>query len=277
MQIIDSHQHFWTYDPIHFNWIDHSMSALKQNFLPPDLEEIYKENGIHGCVSVQASSTEDETKTLLAHADKFDFIKGVVGWVDLQAANAHERLLVYKGNPKFKGVRHVLQSEPDEFMEQADFIRGISYLADLGLTYDILIYPRHLFYAYKLASKFPNQKFIIDHLAKPLIKYKNFNDWSALMNNFKEMPNVHCKVSGMVTEADWKHWGYKDFLQPLDKVTEIFGPERMLYGSDWPVCLLAASYKNVLDIIKTYTDKWSQNEKAKIFYENAIQFYNLVP
>lgn len=277
MQIIDSHQHFWTYEPIEYNWIEQSMSDLKQNFLPADLAEIYIENEIAGCVSVQAKSSEEETKTLLNHAANYHFIKGVVGWIDLLAENARERLLAYKTNPKFKGVRHVLQSEPNEFMEQPNFIRGISYLADLNLTYDILIYPRHLFNAYKLATQFPNQKFVIDHLAKPLIKYKNFNDWTTMMNNFKDLPNVYCKISGMVTEADWKHWGYKDFLQPLDRVSEIFGPDRMMYGSDWPVCLLAGSYKNVLDIVKTYTDKWTENEKAKIFYENAIQFYNLVP
>ncbi len=277
MQIIDTHQHFWTYDPLLYDWIDHSMSPLKQNFLPADLHLVYQEANVEGCIAVQAASTEAETTILLDYADHYDFIKGVVGWVDLLAENVKDRLKLFSDRSKFKGVRHIIQSESPEFMERPEFLRGIAILSEFNLTYDILIYPKHLFTAYQFAQKFPNQKFVIDHMAKPMIKHRNFNNWKDLMQNFASLPNVFCKVSGMITEADWKQWGYKDFLQPLDTVVEVFGADRLMYGSDWPVCLLAGSYKNVLDIIKTYTNNWSDDEKEKIFYKNATQFYNLVP
>ncbi len=275
MRIIDSHQHFWTYHPIDYDWIDDQMKVLKQDFLPDELSEIYKMNGIDACVTVQASSTEKETLELLQHASQHTFIEGVVGWTDLCSAKVSERLQHFKSFPKYKGVRHILQSEPDEFMERRDFLNGISLLAGLDLTYDILIYPKHLFAAYQFVKKFPNQKFVIDHLAKPYIRLKHFDHWRDLMLNFKDLPNVYCKVSGMVTEADWKGWRYTDFTPVLDTITEVFGSDRMMYGSDWPVCILAGSYKNVLDIVKTYAADWTVTEKENIFYKNAIQFYNL--
>ena len=276
MHIIDSHQHFWTYDPHQYEWINDKMSDLKQDFLPEQLKEIYTLNQITGCISVQASSSEEETEKLLSYAKENDFIKGVVGWIDLCADNAYDRLIHYKKDSTFKGIRHILQSEPDEFMESEAFLRGLSYLADLNLTYDILIYPKHLFSAYQLVKKFPKQKFVIDHLAKPLLKAKQVDHWKDLMQNFRDQPNVYCKVSGMVTEADWKNWRYPDFTLVLDTITDVFGADRMMYGSDWPVCLLAGSYKNILDIVKTYTTDWTEENKEKILYKNALEFYNLV-
>ncbi len=275
MQIIDAHQHFWTYTPNEYQWIDEEMKMLRNDFLPADLEELYQINNISGCVSVQASSTEKETLELINHARQHLYIKGVVGWVDLCADKAQERLEYFKSFPPFKGVRHVISSEHDEFMQQPDFLSGIARLADLDLTYDLLIYPKHLFSAYHLCKKFPNQKFIIDHLAKPYIRLKHFDHWRDLMQNFKDLPNVFCKISGMVTEADWKKWRYPDFIPVLDTITDVFGPERMVFGSDWPVCLLAGSYKNVLDIVKTYTESWSEAEKENLFSKNAVRFYNL--
>jgi L-fuconolactonase len=275
MHIIDTHQHFWTYHPQQYEWIDDKMEALRQDFHPEQLHEIYLQNAITGCVSVQAISTEEETKSLLDYAKKFDFIKGVVGWVDLCSPQVKTRLHHFKKNSKFKGVRHVLQSEPDEFMEKPEFLKGLSLLEDLDLTYDILIYPKHLFSAYQLVKKFPNQRFIIDHLAKPHLKTKQIDHWRDLMQNFKDQPNVYCKVSGMVTEADWKNWRYPDFTPVLDTITDVFGPDRMMYGSDWPVCLLAGSYKNILDIVKTYTADWNEEDIEKVFYKNAVQFYKL--
>lgn len=277
MHIIDSHQHFWKYDPMQYDWIADNMEILRQDYLPEPLQSIYESNHIDGCVAVQASSSEDETNALLLHADHHPFIKGVVGWVDLCNPAVDERLRHFSNHPKFKGVRHILQHEPVDFMERPDFLQGLEALAPLNLTYDILIYPRHLFSAWQMVKKFPNQKFVIDHLAKPSIKSKQFSNWKDLMANFSDCPNVYCKVSGMVTEADWKQWRYPDFVPVLQAVTEIFGPDRLMFGSDWPVCLLAASYKNVLDIIKTFSQEWSDEEKNKLFYKNAVQFYNLDP
>lgn len=275
MHIIDSHQHFWKYNEADYDWIDDSMPALKQDFFPNDLKPIYEHNGIDACIAVQALSSEVETNTLLKLATDHDFIKGVVGWVDLCNPNVLQRLEYYARFEKFKGVRMVLQGEEDGFMEQSTFLHGMNLLAPLNLTYDILIYPKHLFTAYHLAKKFPQQKFIIDHLAKPAIRQHQFDNWSELMANFHDLPNVYCKISGMVTEADWKKWQYTDFTPALDTVTEVFGADRLMYGSDWPVCLLAGSYKNVLDIAKTYFGEFSAEQQKKIFYKNAIQFYNL--
>jgi len=251
------------------------MQTLRQDYLPEHLQTIYETNHISGCVAVQASSTEEETTTLLKYADENDFIKGVVGWVDLCKPVVEERLQHFSSHSKFKGVRHVLQSEPVDFMERPDFLDGLAALAPNNLCYDIVIHPRHLFSAWQLVKKFPHQKFIIDHLAKPAIKSKQFDNWKDLMMNFADCPNVYCKLSGMVTEADWKQWRYPDFVPVLQAAAEIFGPDRLMFGSDWPVCLLAASYKNVLDIVKTFTQDWDQEEKNKLFYKNAVQFYNL--
>ena len=275
MQIIDTHQHFWHYTPEEYDWIDDKMEVLKEDYLPNHLKSIYEANQIEGCVSVQASSTETETRRLLSFADHHSFIKGVVGWIDLCAENIDELLEHYSQYPKLKGFRHVLQSEPNEFMEGEDFLRGLSKLSKRNLTYDVLIYPKHLFSAYHLAKKFPDQQFVIDHCAKPPIRQKDLDTWKDMMSNFQPLPNVFCKVSGMVTEADWHEWRYKDFIPVMDTVTEVFGPDRIMYGSDWPVCLLAGSYKNVLDILLTYTSDWSEDEKHKVLYKNAITFYHL--
>jgi L-fuconolactonase len=275
MPILDCHQHFWNYNPVEYEWIQDSMSILKQDYLPEHLAEVYAQNQITGCVAVQASSTERETDRLLDYAVHYDFIKGVVGWVDLLHPNLPARLHHYSTFAKFKGVRHILQAESPEFIDAPAFQQGISQLKSYNLTYDILIYPRHLYSAFQLVKKFPDQKFVIDHGAKPMIKAKHFWDWKDLMENFRDQPHVYCKVSGLVTEADWKQWAYKDFIPVLDILTDVFGPERLMFGSDWPVCLIAASYRNVLDIIKTYTDRWSDGEKHKLFYQNAINFYNL--
>jgi L-fuconolactonase len=275
MQIIDTHQHFWTYDPAQYEWIDDKMEVLKQDYLPEHLKEIYEKNNILGCIAVQASSSEKETEILLQHSREHDFIKGVVGWVDLCADNSKTRLEYFNQDSKFKGVRHIIQSEPDEFMERPEFLAGLSHLENMDLAYDILIYPKHLFSAFQMVKKFPNQRFVIDHLAKPQLKAKQLDHWKDLMQNFRELSNVSCKVSGMVTEADWKNWRYPDFTQVLDTITDVFGPDRMMYGSDWPVCLLAGSYKNILDIVKTYTADWTPANKEKIFYKNAVSFYNL--
>ena len=273
---IDAHQHFWKFDPVRDAWIDESMQIIQRDFLPKDLEPILNRNSIGGCVAVQADQSETETEFLLDCATKNSFIKGVVGWVDLRAKNVESRLKHYSENSLFKGVRHIVQAEADDFMLRKDFQEGVSKLAQFNLTYDILIFPTQIEAAINLVNKFPNQKFVIDHIAKPYIKAGKIDDWKANMIELSKAQNVCCKVSGMVTEADLKHWKTSDFTPYLDVVFSAFGTDRILYGSDWPVCLLAAEYKEQLSVIKEYISKLSQEEKSKTMGKNAIQFYNLL-
>lgn len=273
---IDAHQHFWKYDPIRYGWIDDSMALLKRDFLPTDLEPILQQNGIAGCVAVQAETSELDTHFLLELAAEHDFIKGVVGWIDLRVPNVDERLAYYAQFKKLAGFRHVVQAESDvNFMLRPDFRRGIQALQAHKFTYDILILPHQLGAALEFVRLFPEQAFVIDHLAKPYIKDGFIDGWKVLMQAIAKFPNVHCKISGMVTEAALNDWQYDDFVPYLDVVTEAFGPKRLLYGSDWPVCLLAGSYADVLSIVKTYTNAWSEEDKQRFFGKNAIEFYQL--
>lgn len=273
--IIDSHQHFWKYDPVRDSWIDDSMKELRRDFLPKDLAPLLKNNGIDGCVAVQANQSENETEFLLNLAQNNTFIKGVVGWVDLRADNIEERLEHYSSNNLFKGIRHIVQAESDDFMLGKKFQNGISLLKQFDLTYDILVFPSQLRAAIQLVNKFPNQKFIIDHMAKPTIKNGKMVDWKKGIELLVRSQNVYCKVSGMVTEADWKNWKKGDFTKYLDVIFDTFGVDRILYGSDWPVCLLAAEYELQLEIIGEYITKYSAEDKEKIMGGNAINFYNL--
>src|ERR1700712_3155776 len=210
---IDSHQHFWNYDPVKHAWINDDMEIIKQDFLPEDLEPILHEYGFSGCISVQADQTEEENTMLLDHAAKHDFIKGVVGWIDLKAENIEERLAYYKQFEKLKGFRHILQGETDRaYMLNADFKRGISKLKQFGYTYDILIYTDQIAYANEFAAAFPDQPFVVDHLAKPKIKDKDIAGWEKNMRALAKNENVYCKVSGMVCEADWRAWKPEDFV-----------------------------------------------------------------
>jgi len=273
---IDSHQHFWKFDPIRDAWIDKTMSVIQKDFLPQDLEPILKSNGIDGCVVVQSDQSEAENDFQLANADKHSFIKGVVGWVNLRAANIEERLKYYSQFPKFKGFRHVLQGDPvRDLMLKPEFLNGISLLNKYGFTYDILIFPDQLKYAKELVAKFPEQKFVIDHIAKPYIKDKILLGWAEDMMAFSEFKNVYCKISGMVTETNWNQWLPDEFEPYIDVVVESFGTDRIMYGSDWPVCLVSATYKQVYDIVKEYFSGYTAAEQAKVFGENAIKFYNL--
>jgi Predicted metal-dependent hydrolase of the TIM-barrel fold len=276
MQIIDAHQHFWIYDPERDSWIDNSMSALKKDYLPEELNETLNEIGIQGTVAVQASQSKQETEFLLSLANKFDFIKGVVGWVDLQSSHLEEELLAYKSNKKLKGFRHILQGEKDRsFMLREPFIKGIHMLEKYGYTYDILIYKDQLKYIPQFVAECKEQRFILDHLAKPDIKNKEIMEWKKDMLQLKGITNLYCKVSGFVTEADWYNWKPKDFKDYFDVVVEVFGIDRIVFGSDWPVCLLAASYQQVLQILKDYFSTFSKEEQQKVFASNAISFYNL--
>jgi L-fuconolactonase len=273
--IIDSHQHFWRYDAVKHSWIDDEMAAIRRDFLPEHLLDVYEQNGVSGCIAVQADQTEAETNFLIDLAGKYDFIEAVVGWVDLRADNIRERLEYYAQFPDVKGFRHVLQGEAPEFMLQPNFLRGIAALKDFGFTYDILVFPHHLKAVLEFVEQFPEQPFVIDHLAKPYIKAGKIDEWRSDMEQVAEYDNVYCKISGMVTEADYKGWKKADFTPYMDVVLEAFGEKRIMFGSDWPVCLVAASYSDMLAIVKDYFSDYSKDEQADIFARNAATFYDL--
>ncbi len=273
---IDAHQHFWHFDPVRDAWITESMTTLRRDFSPADLKPCLDQHGFDGCVAIQADQTEDETTFLLGLANEHDFIKGVVGWVDLRASNLRDRLDHFTQFPKLKGFRHVVQSEPDElFMLRTEFLAGIRTLGAYDFTYDLLIYPNHLGVAREVVARFPNQKFVLDHLAKPYIRQGIVDRWKPDIQALARHENVSCKLSGMVTEADPEHWQREDFRPYLDVVVEAFGPDRLLFGSDWPVCLLAAHYDQVVELVEDYVGGFTETEKAKIWGGNAVKFYNL--
>jgi L-fuconolactonase len=272
---IDSHHHFWNYDPVNYAWIDESMKVIRNDYVPEVLEPVLKSANIDGCVSVQADQTEAETNSLLNFAEKNDFIKGVVGWVDLRADNIEERLEHFSQYKLLKGMRHVVQGEPDDFMLGAEFQNGISHLHEYGLVYDILVFPTQLKASIALAEKFTEQPFVLDHIAKPYIKDKKINGWAEEIKILAQSPNVQCKVSGMVTEADWTNWKEEEFTPYLDVIFEAFGVDRIMYGSDWPVCLVASEYNRMLSIVENYISKYSEADKAKVMGENAMSFYSL--
>ncbi|HTM93859.1 MAG TPA: amidohydrolase family protein [Flavisolibacter sp.] len=276
MKTIDAHQHFWQFDPVRDSWITDDMLVIQKDFFPDDLKPVLQQNGFDGCVAVQASQSEEETDFLISLANENDFIKGVVGWVDLQANDIEERLAKYKSIPVVKGFRHVLQGEPQrDLMLKPEFKRGIAALQKHGFTYDILIFPDQVNFSGELVASFPEQKFVIDHIAKPYITRKEIDEWKRDMQKIAKQENVYCKISGMVTEADWKGWKKEDFKPYLDAVVEAFGTDRILFGSDWPVCLVAASYEKMLAIVKDYFASFSQDEQDRFFGLNAIRFYNL--
>jgi L-fuconolactonase len=273
---IDSHQHFWRYDPARHGWIDESMGVLKRDFLPEQLASELDANKIDASIAVQADQSEQETLFLLDLAKRSRRIAGVVGWIDLLSPQLDRRLKFFSQFEKLRGVRHVAQSEPDDrFLVRPDFTRGISHLQEFGFTYDILIYPKQLPAAIELVAKFPKQRFVLDHLAKPGITTKNIAAWAALMGSMGRNPNVYCKLSGLVTEADWRRWSPANFGPYLDVVFEAFGEDRLMFGSDWPVCLLAASYKQVKEICANYVERKAPKAREKIFGANAIRFYDL--
>ncbi len=273
---IDSHQHFWRYDSARDSWITDAMQVLKRDFLPEQLALDLDANGIDASVAVQADQSEQETLFLLDLAERSNRIAGVVGWIDLQSPRLDDRLQFFTKFNKLRGFRHIVQAEPDErFLLGRDFMRGISRLREFGFTYDILVYPKQLPAAIDLVAKLPEQRFVIDHLAKPEIKTGNRASWVANIRSIAGNPNVFCKLSGLVTEADWQHWAPADFAFYLDVVFEAFGPDRLMFGSDWPVCLLAGSYQQVKQLIEDYVKHHAAGESAKIFGANAIRFYGL--
>jgi L-fuconolactonase len=272
---IDAHQHFWRYDPAAYGWIQ-SDWPIRRDFLPEDLEPELSAAGLDGCVAVQARQTLEESRWLLELADQWPFIRGVVGWVDLRAPDVAEQLASLAAHPRFVGVRHVAQDEPDDrFLVRPEVQSGIAALRRFDLTYDLLIYPRQLPAATDLARALPEQPFVLDHLAKPAIKTRQLSPWREQVQQLAALPNVCCKVSGLVTEADWKAWRPEEFRPYLDVVFAAFGPDRLMFGSDWPVALLAGSYAPVHRLVREYVAPWGPDIEAKVFGRNAAAFYGL--
>lgn len=276
MMRLDAHQHFWKYSPTDYGWISDEMQVLQRDFLPQDLKPLLDAQNFHGSIAVQAQQTCEETLWLLELAEQHAFIRGVVGWVDLCSSQVREQLGALAKRRKLVGIRHVLQDEPDdEFMLRPDFQRGISELAGFGLVYDLLLYPRHLPVAAKLVRQFPAQTFVLDHIAKPPIAGQQLDPWADNLCTLARFPNVSCKLSGMVTEARWQQWKPDDFKPYLDTVLEAFGPDRLMIGSDWPVCLLSSSYPDTLGVVVNYIDELSADEQEGILGATCARVYGI--
>ncbi|WP_159517057.1 amidohydrolase family protein [Sunxiuqinia indica] len=274
--IIDTHHHLWNYDPVEFDWIDDDMATIRRSFLPEDLKATIDSTGVCGVVTVQARQIVEETEWLLSLAAQNDFIKGIVGWLPLAADSVNELLQKYSENKWLKGVRHVVQGEPDpEFILGEAFNRGISLLKDYQLVYDILILEHQLPSAIKFVDQHPDQVFVLDHIAKPKIKLNEIEPWAKNMKELAKRENVSCKISGMVTEADFKKWTPEQLQPYFDVVLDAFGPSRLMYGSDWPVCLVATKYPGWLQLVKQALSALSDSEKEQVFYKNAVETYQL--
>ncbi|MHC4475398.1 MAG: amidohydrolase family protein [Planctomycetota bacterium] len=273
---IDAHQHFWQYNEQDYGWMGPGMENLKRDHLPADLGPLLKQTGIDGTVSVQARQCLEETEFLLRLADENPFIKGVIGWVDLRSPRLEVQLEQFCYHPKLRGVRHVIHDEPDDkFMLRDDFVHGISKLWKYNLAYDLLLFPKHLPVACELVAKFPEQIFVLDHISKPFIKDRKTEPWATDIRKLASFKNVSCKISGMVTEADWQNWKPEDFDPYMDVVFEAFGAERLMIGSDWPVCTVAGDYQKVIAIAADYVLELSFDEQAAIWEENAKRIYQI--
>jgi len=273
---IDTHQHFWQYNDSDYGWMGAGMERLKCDRLPGDLAPLLEKVGIDGTVTVQARQCLEETEWLLRLADENKFIKGVVGWVDLRSPQLELQLERFCYHPRLRGVRHVVHDEPDDqFMMRDDFIRGIGKLNRYGLTYDLLLFPKHLPVACDLVGKFPEQLYVLDHISKPFIKDRKIEPWKTDIHRLASFENVSCKLSGMVTEADWHNWKPEDFKPYMDIVLEAFGADRLMVGADWPVCTVAGEYEEVMRIVGDYVQQLSGNEQAAIWAENAKRIYQV--
>jgi L-fuconolactonase len=274
---IDAHQHFWQYSAADYGWINESMAVLKRDFLPGDLAALLDANGLDSSIAVQARQSLEETRWLLGLAKENNRIKGVVGWVDLRSPELPEQLNKFSESTKLVGVRHVVQDEPDDaFLLRPEFRRGIAQLAAFDLVYDLLLYPRQLPAAVQLVREFPEQAFVLDHIAKPSIADGVLEPWRSRIRALAQFPNVTCKLSGMVTEARWQGWRYADFVPYLDVVFEAFGPARLMIGSDWPVCTVSADYARTLDIVQKYIERLSAAEREAVLGGNCARVYRIV-
>jgi len=274
--IVDSHQHFWQVGRFDYPWMTPQLNVLCQDYLPATLEPLLAPHGVGQTILVQASNSVPETEWLLSLAENHPFIAGVVGWVDLQRDDVDRELDQFTSHSKFKGVRHLVESEPaDDWLTQRAVRKGLDELARRDLSYDLLVHTRHLRYVRQVVEKNPQLRFVIDHVAKPPIKSRDIDEWAALLKEVATAGNVCCKLSGLVTEADWANWRVEDLIPYVDKALEYFGPARLMFGSDWPVCLLAASYDQVLEAFHTLLADLSDQDRELIFSKNAAAFYRL--
>lgn len=273
---IDMHHHLWHYNPLDYRWITDAMSILRRDFLPGDLKPELDRVGIGITVVVQARQKIEETEWLLKLAAQYPFIRGVVGWVPLADPQVVNILGHFANNPKLKGVRHLLQDEPDEdYMLRKDFNRGIDALTQFGLTYDILIFAHQLPQTIRFVDRHPDQVFILDHIAKPRIRDNILSPWAENVRELARRENVYCKISGMVTEADWTHWNEERLAPYLEVVLEAFGPYRLMFGSDWPVCLIASSYQRWFQVVTQAISRLSAEEQSAILGGTGAMVYRL--
>lgn len=274
--VIDSHHHFWKYDPVEYDWIDDSMSRIRRDFLPDDLKKVTEKADVDGVISVQARQTVEETEWLLEMASENDLIKGVTGWVPLVEDNITEYLDRFSNDKKLKAVRHVVQGEPDDnFILRKDFNRGIKKLTDYDLIYEILIFEKHLPQTIRFVDDHPGQVFVLDHIAKPRIKENIISPWKENIRELARRENVFCKLSGMVTEADYNSWTTAGLKPYADVILDAFGPERLMFGSDWPVCLVAAEYEQWIKTVRSFIQELSENEQEMIMGKTAEKVYTL--
>lgn len=273
--IVDSHVHFWKYDAVRDTWITDDMSVLRQNFYPKDAQVFFSPSKVKACVAVQADQSETETNFLIDLSSRHDFIKGVVGWVDFRKDDIGERLRHYSQFSVVKGFRHIVQSESQDFLLNKTFQSGINLLRAFDFTYDILIYHTQLRPAVSFAQKFPDQTFVLDHCAKPNIRNKEINSWKEMLKELAQHPHMFCKLSGLLTEANWKTWTNDDLKPYIDTVFETFGPGRIMFGSDWPVMMLAGQYVNWIEVVKSYITQYTAQEQENILSRNAATAYRL--
>jgi len=272
-QVLDSHQHFWRYDARQYGWIDGTMAALRRDFLPDDLGPLMTAEGVSATIAVQARQDDEETAWLLGLASAHPFIRGVVGWTDLQAPDAERRVERLANTPRLVGLRHVVQSEPDGFLHHSAFRRGMAAVERCDLVYDILIYARQLPEAVRFAASFSRQRFVLDHLGKPDVRGGGLEEWRRRLEELAALPHVWCKLSGLVTEADWRAWTPAQLRPYLDAALDAFGPSRVMFGSDWPVCTVAATYHQAVALVREAISEYSDDEQAQILGKTAEDVY----
>ncbi|UKT65393.1 amidohydrolase family protein [Pedobacter mucosus] len=273
--MIDTHVHFWNYDSERDNWITENMAAIRKDFSPENLTSIFTDLSIGGCIAVQASQSEEENQFLLKLAEQNELIKGIVGWVDFLNPNLDERLTYWDSFKKIKGWRHILQAENTDFILNKTLISGIKQLKKYDYTYDLLVYHNQLPHIINMVDQIPDQPFVLDHCGKPDVKSQDFSAWAENIKILAENPNVHCKVSGLLAEADWKNWKEIEIFIAFDIIFENFGPSRIMYGSDWPVMLISRPYHDWFNLVRKYAERFSSSERKLIFEDNAKAFYSL--
>lgn len=273
--IIDSHVHFWKFDPIRNAWITEDMNVIRQDFLPKDLYLHLNENQVEGCIAVQADQSDEETSLLLNLAKENTFIKGVVGWIDLTSEKLEESLKNYQSENLIKGFRHIAEGEKIEFLLQENVLNGIKKLHQFNYTFDILLRQHQLSDAVKLSEKLPDQPFMLDHCGKPDLKTNDLKSWKENISELARNPNVYCKISGLLTQVNWNSIDEKSIFETLDFVFSQFGINRTVFGSDWPVMLLGGNYKLWIELISKYMSQFSKKEQELFYSGNVIQFYNL--